>query len=312
LRWIGLAPGRQIFLGLFGYPARALAALRGFAPQLLVGASDAPHIILTAYLARRLGVPYAIDLYDDFESFGLTQIPCLSWLYRRAIRQAAVVSCVSQRLAQRVKEEYLAQGIVLALPSTIDRGLFRPQDRLASRESLGLPMNAPLLGTAGGLQADKGIAPLYQAFEALSRQIPDLHLVLAGGIDPGCPPPVGPNVHYLGELPHTRTAELFSALDVGVVYLRDTAYGRFSFPQKAYEMVACGLPVVVARVGDMGTLFAASANSLYEPDDAVSLARCIQAQLDSPSPANISIRDWASLAGETEGVYQRVVNQSGN
>lgn len=303
LRWLGLSPGKWGLPGVLGYPSRALAALRAFKPDLLVGASDAPHIILAAGLARRLGIPYAVDLYDDFESFGLTQVPGMRWLYRNAIRQAAAVSCVSEMLAQRVREEYRAEGQVLALPSTIDRNLFRPQSANACREKLGLPLNVKLVGTAGGLEAAKGILPLYQAFEMLSGQIPDLHLVLAGGIGPGCPPPQGANVHYLGELPHASTADLFAALDVGVVYLRDTPYGRYSFPQKAYEMVACGLPVAVAKVGEMGKLFANSGNSLYEPDDAVSLARCIQSQIESPSVANIVIRDWASLAEEMEGIY---------
>jgi len=306
LRWLGFSPGRWMLPGLLGYPSRALAALRAFKPDLLVGASDAPHIILAAWLAKRLGIPYAVDLYDDFESFGLTRVPGMRWLYRNAIRQAAAVSCVSEMLAQRVRDEYRAEGQVLALPSTINRSLFQPQEVNACRERLGLPLNVRLVGTAGGLEAAKGILPLYQAFEILSGRMPDLHLVLAGGIEPACPPPEGPKVHYLGELPHARTADLFAALDVGVVYLRDTPYGRYSFPQKALEMVACGLPVVVAKVGEMGKLFANSANSLYEPDDPASLARCIQAQIEVPSVANIAIRDWASLAQEMEGIYLNI------
>ena len=309
LHWIGLAP--KLSLGMLTYPWQAEAALRNFAPDLLVGASDSPHVILGHYLTRRLGIPYAVDLYDDFESFGLTQIPGLRTLYRRAIRGAAVVSCVSDYLAHRVEHVYRAMGKVISLPSTVDQAVFHPLDRIECRKSLGLPVHAQLVGTAGGLGAEKGILPFYAAFKQLSKQMPDLHLVLAGRVEPGCPPPEGPNVHCLGELPHHRTAELFNALDVGIVYLRDTPYGRASFPQKAYEMVACGLPVVAARVGAMEALFGDTPNSLYAPDHPASLAECLNAQLECPAVAHITIRDWASLAREQELAYLGIFEPGG-
>jgi len=224
-------------------------------------------------------------------------------LYRRAIRGAAVVSCVSGWLARVVRDEYGAIGKVIVLPSTIERELFRPLDRDECRARLGLPVDALLVGTAGGLHADKGILPLYDAFTSLARQEPRLHLVLAGGFRADCPPPSGENVHYLGELPHDRAAELFNALDVGVVYLRDTPYGRASFPQKLYEMVACGLPVAVARVGEMGELLARAGECLYEPDDGESLARCLRAQLSGRVQAGIDLRDWGELAADMERAY---------
>ncbi|MFM8331427.1 MAG: glycosyltransferase family 4 protein [Candidatus Methylumidiphilus sp.] len=302
LRWLGFAP--QGMAGILAYPRRAEAALRAFAPDIVVAASDCPHVVLGEWLARRLGVPLAVDLYDDFETFGLAKIPGLRLLYRRALRRAAVVSCVSEWLARRVREDCRADGEVIALPSTIDRAVFRPMDRTACRANLGLPADARLIGTAGGLHRDKGIVPLYEAFASLSQQDPDVHLVLAGGIGPDCPPPAGPNVHYLGELPHARTAELFNALDVGVVYLRDTPYGRASFPQKIYEMAACGLPLAVARVGAMDDMLGHAPFSLYQPDDAVSLASCVAAQLADPRHANIEIRDWSSLADDMERAYR--------
>jgi glycosyltransferase involved in cell wall biosynthesis len=303
LRWIGLTPGGTR-LGLASYPFHALARLREFRPDILVGASDAPHIVLGHWLAKRLGVPFAADLYDHFESFGLSRLPGLVPLYRRALRNAAVVSCVSEPLADLVKNGYRARGRVMALPSTIDRAVFYPRDRQASRTGLGLPLDAKLVGTAGGLSREKGIEPLYRAFEALARNDPNLHLVLAGPLDPGCLPPTGPRVHYLGMLTHAQTAELFSALDVGVVYVRDTPYGRYSFPQKAYEMAACGIPMAVARVGAMASLFSDTLQALFEPDDEVSLADTIRVQLNQPVPKQIQVRDWQNMAGDIETAYK--------
>lgn len=306
LRWVGLAPGRSR-AGLLRYPARALAVLREFRPDILIAASDSPHIVLGSHLARRLGIPFAADLYDHFESFGLTRLPGMTRLYRRALREAAVVSCVSEPLAGLVKEGYGAHGEVFALPSTINREVFFPRDRAACRAALGLPADARLIGTAGGLVADKGIDTVYRAWERLAPQDESLHLVLAGPTDPNCPPPTGPRVHYLGMLPHARVAELVCALDVGIVYVRDTPYGRYSFPQKAYEMAACRVPLAVAGVGAMTAIFADLPRCLYTPDSHDDLARCLSDQLRDPRLAEIAIPDWTALGVRLEAALDRAV-----
>jgi glycosyltransferase involved in cell wall biosynthesis len=157
------------------------------------------------------------------------------------------------------------------------------------------------VGTAGGLHRDKGIETLYAAWQQLSERRPDVHLVLAGPHEPGLPPPNGDRVHYLGALPHDRVAELFCALDVGAICVLDTLFGRYCFPQKAYEMLACGLPVVAADVGAMGKLLAdCRERCLYTAGDAEDLALRIQAQLDSPSVPDIPIDDWQRVIGRIE------------
>lgn len=311
LRWVGLAPGRLPLAGLFAYPRRALALLRAFRPDLLVGTSDCPHVVLAHRLARRLGVPFAADLYDHFESFGLSRLPGLIPAYRRALAEAAVVSCVSDPLAALVRERYRARGKVLSSPSTIDADVFFPRSREDSRRELGLPMGAKLVGSAGALSREKGIEAVYRAFRTLAAEpTPDVHLVLAGPRDPACPPPQDPHVHYLGTLPHAKTAVLFNALDAGIVYVRDTPYGRYSFPQKAYEMAACGLALAVADVGAMGALFRGSAHVLYTPDDPDSLARVLRQQLADPERPPLRVPDWAALASELETAYAGCVGRT--
>jgi glycosyltransferase involved in cell wall biosynthesis len=242
-------------------------------------------------------IPCAVDLYDNFESFGQARIPGMKTLLRRAVARADVVSCTSEPLRRYVQERYRPKGNVLAMPSTVDRSVFIPRDRTEARRDLGLPVDAKLVGTAGSLRSSKGISTVYEAFRVLLDD-PALHLVLAGPYDVA--PPAHPRVHYLGELPHARTALLFAALNVGVIYLRDTPFGRYCFPQKAYEMLACEIPVVGARVGATADLLASAPRCLYGPDDATGLAAAIRRQLDAPVIVRAEIRDWAELVGDLE------------
>lgn len=307
LQWESVSVAGARLPHLLAYPWHVLRQLRDFRPDVLIGASDIPHVALARWLARRLKVPYSVDLYDNFEGFGQARIPGFVPALRRATREASLVLTTSEPLRQLVLQEYGAKGTVISMPSSVDLQVFRSGDQAAARQSLGLPPHARLLGTAGGLYRDKGVEPLYQAWQSLSQQYPDLHLVLAGPYKPELPPPQGSRVHHLGHLNHAQVAELFTALDVGVISILDTPFGRYCFPQKAYEMLACGLRVVVTNIGEMRQLFAATPQIMFEAGNADGLAAAVSEQLANPTAPSIAIRDWRALIEEVEPALARAV-----
>jgi glycosyltransferase involved in cell wall biosynthesis len=282
------------------YPWSLLRQLRAFAPDLVVAASDIPHVALGAWLATRLHRPFVADLYDNFEGFGQARIPGFVPSLRRAIRRADLVVTTSEPLRQMVIDQHPANGNVVAMPSTIDGSVFPPGDKAASRVALGLPADALLIGTAGGLYRDKGIGALYDAWPLIADAIPNAHLVLAGPHEPETPLPQGPRVHALGALSHARVADLFRALDVGVICILDTPFGRYCFPQKAYEMLACRLPVVAAHIGAMGHLLSDTPECLYRVGDARDLAWKVRHQLDARRVPQVCIQDWEQIIGALE------------
>ena len=307
LEWRSWNLGRVVLPGLARFRRETLAAARAFRPDIVLGGSDIPHCVLARHLAACLGVPYAIDLYDNFESYGQARLPGAVAALRWAARGAGHISCVSAPLSDYVLGSYGVTCPVTTLESTVDRDLFRPADRAACRKRLGLPSGAQLIGTAGALSAEKGISVLYDAFGLLARDHPELHLVVAGPPDPRTPPPRGSRVHVLGSLPHAEVATLFNALDVAVICIRDTPFGRYSFPQKAYEMIACGVPVIAADIGAMSTLLHAFPGALYRADDASDLAEKLAGQLRRPAPVTVPIRNWEELAAQLEQGLQQAL-----
>lgn len=299
LQWQSRSLGRAKLPALAGYPYRLLQQLRALQPDLLIGASDIPHVVLARWLARRLDVPYAVDLYDNFEGFGQARIPGFVPALRRAIRDAAVVTTTSEPLRRKVLDDG-ARGNAIAMPSSVDLSVFRPGDKNQARQALGLPLNAKLIGTAGGLYREKGIEPLYAAWESIAAAQPDIHLVLAGPLEAGFPPPTGERVHYLGHLAHAQIVTLFQALDVGIISILDTPFGRYCFPQKAYEMLACGLPVAAADVGAMTNLFRTSPRALFAQDDPDALTEAVLSQLDGRAAPDTPVPDWSELVREIE------------
>lgn len=307
LRWIGFSSG-QYRQSMLLYPMRLLKIAREFKPDIIVGASDCLHVILGQWLANQLKIKYAADLYDAYETFGLAKIPFVKFFYKRAIGKAHVISCVSQSLSLHIKAFCTETADVLALPSTINKSIFYPRNRNEMRNIFNLPIDAPIIGTAGGLTKEKGIDTVYQAFEILAKQLPSAHFVIAGVLDKNYLPPKHDRIHYLGMLSHEKVAELFCTLDVGIVYLKDTKYGQFSFPQKAFEMAACKIPMVVARIGDMKYLFSDANNELYSADNAKELSNAISLQLNKPYIPALQIDDWAEQARHLQIAYAKAID----
>ena len=214
----------------------------------IVAASDAFHIILGASLSADLSVPLIVDYYDNFESFSATRIPGVLPLLRSATRQAALVTCVSERLKAKLVDEYrLKNSKVRVLENGVEQGFFTELNRKDARTTLGLPHAAKLVGTAGELAPNRGIGNLIQAFMAMVEKDASVVLVLAGKLSVELP--VHPNIRYLGELEHAAMPSFWRALDVAVICVLDDEFGRYCFPQKLAEITAAGVPVVFPNVG---------------------------------------------------------------
>src|SRR5687767_1364553 len=261
-------------------------------PDIIVAASDAAHVIMAASLSTRLGVPLAVDLYDNFESYRATQLPGIKRGFKRGILKAAAISTVSHNLAAKVEHEYHPPGIIRTITNAVCPEIFHPGDKSSARRKLGLPESGSLIGTAGALSSNRGVNILIEAFERMSEGRRDLCLILAGPVDRGLHLPKNKKIHYLGELPHADVGHLFNALDVGVVCNRRNQFAEYCFPQKFYEMIACRLPVVAADVGVMRTFFVGYEDCLYDPEQSESLAGAMAKQLSARRIAELVVPSW--------------------
>jgi glycosyltransferase involved in cell wall biosynthesis len=95
---------------------------------------------------------------------------------------------------------------------------------------------------------------------------------------------------------------LLGALDVAIVCNRDSAFGRYCFPLKFYEAIACGTPLVAAAVGDVGRLLADRPECRYGPGNPEELAlRVKQLFGTSKSSVELEVPTWCDRAGMLSG-----------
>jgi glycosyltransferase involved in cell wall biosynthesis len=280
---------------------------KDFRPDLVWACSDALHAILGLNIARKLNSSFVIDLYDNFESYPLTRIPGITSAFRRSLRRADGITCISRPLAQYVRETIGSECPIEVIENAVPGNLFRPMNQLDSRRELGLPQDGIFIGTAGAISKSRGIETLFRAFEIISRERSDIHLALAGSVDKRLTIPRNPRIHYLGMLPPNKVPVLLSALNISIICNRDSAFGKYCFPQKFYESIACNIPVLAAGTGSLLELLKDRPEYLFEPEDSNSLVTVLRRHIDNPLSLPLEVPTWNMLANRLASFFRLCV-----
>jgi len=306
VRWESL---NALPFGLIGYVAHLDRLIEAWRPDVVWASSDALHAIAGVKLAQRCSVPVVLDLYDDYESFGITRLPGLRNALRRACAEANGLTLVSHELTDSLLERG-TKGKMVVVGNGVPDGFSSRISRQDARAALGLPTQHVLIGTAGALDESRGIVDLLGAFERLKRQNRSVRLLVAGARTKQVERAFPSDVLDLGQLPHHQIPLFLRSLDVGIVCNRDTQFGRACHPQKLVEMVACEVPLVAARVGETARLLNGRCAHLYSPGDADELASRIARQLEMPVLADRGLAaTWHCLAKNLESFLAEVVDQ---
>lgn len=302
--------------GLLAYWRQLRQTLQDFRPEVIWVASDAFHVIFGAWLQRRYGIPVVADLYDHFEAFKATQLPGITPLFRRAVRQCFGVSCVSAPLTAWVRQQRGDQHdpYVQTLENALEPAHFPQADTIPLRQRTDKPWpttdastTTRYLGLAGALTKERGIEVFYAAAARLQAQHSDWQFVVAGPRN--LPVPAG--ILDLGQLPTAEIPALYLSLEVGVICNQPSLFAEYCFPQKLYEMLACGLPVVAAQIGVMaeerawpGKVFG------YQPNDVDDLVQKItDAMRVGRQTLPLHLPTWADKAKELAALLTQATQQ---
>ncbi|MBK8992662.1 MAG: glycosyltransferase [Gammaproteobacteria bacterium] len=250
-------PGVARWLDGFFMALSCLAVVRRLRRERGINLLDAhfayPEGYAATLLGRWLNLPVTITLRG-------TEVPLARDPGRRkrmlhAIRDASQVFAVADSLKRHVVSLGADPDKVRVVGNGVDCHKFFPIDRAAAREQLGLPQDAKILVSVGGLVERKGFHRVIELLPDLLMRFPDLHYVVVGG---ACPEGdltqvlkdlvarlgLGERVHFLGAIAPEALHKPLSASDVFVLSTANEGWANVFL-----EAMACGLPVVTTEVG---------------------------------------------------------------
>lgn len=218
---------------------------------------DAHFAYPDGYAATLLGkwfkVPVTITLRG-------TEVPLSKDPARRdRIVQALALADRVFSVAEALKRHVVGLGVdsdkILVVGNGVDSGKFTAMPKSEARLAMGLPQDAPILITVGGLVERKGFHRVIECLPSLRQRFPGLRYLIVGG--PCAEGDWRPQlealvaqlglqdaVHFLGAMPAERLRVPLSAADVFTLATRNEGWANVLL-----EAMACGLPVVTTDVG---------------------------------------------------------------
>ncbi len=237
VRWISLDIKK---LGLFTLLKQLFLEAKKFNPDWVFGLSDTWTGWLAYRLTKKLKCKLGIDAYDNYESYMPWNKP-LHWLWRRAIKAADLVTVTGPQLANLLGKHRSDSSAPEIIPMSADEA-FIAMDKSIARSHINLPLDCPIIGYYGGWANRRGTKNILEIFNQIKLANPNIKLVLSGN-----PPKSIKNqsgVICLGYIDDESLPYLVNAIDVACIITRNSTFGKFSYPAKLCEAIACKTPVV--------------------------------------------------------------------
>ena len=169
------------------------------------------------------------------------------------------------------------------------------------RTELGISAEQRVLLYQGSIQTNRGIEEAIGALAHLDRCV----LVVAGY---GAHRPalerlaaragVADRVYFFGPVPNHELLHWTASADVGLCGIRNSSLSYYwSLPNKLFEYVMAGIPVVASDFPEMGALVRETGvGEVCDPDDPASIAAAVRRILDDPDRAAACRRNAAQAA----------------
>lgn len=211
------------------------------------------------FLAGMLrGRPVVYDSHESFPDMLTGSVPAairngLTMLENWLIRRVDLVITVGDKLRRFFEQRGAQRAVVVGNWKRSEDFVTTPADRTKLRREMGIPEDALAVVSITQLLPDRKLQELFDAVDLL----PGVYCIVAGS---GSLEPMvraraaqNPRIVYVGRLKPAEIPRYTCAADA-IYYGFDPANpnARFSAPNKLYEALAAGLPLITGDFGEIG------------------------------------------------------------
>ena len=299
---------------------QAASALAVDEPAELYHAMGFLALPVALQLATRARAPLVYDARDIYaQSSNVARLPGLlrrafQLRERRWARRATRVLTVNEACA-----DYLAGSLHVARPAVVMNAQAAwtppqpPPDLF--RKHLHLPAGTPIVLYHGAFMRDRGLPELAGAMRLPGLEAAHLVLLGSGALEHelrrlAAEPAAGGRVHLLPPVPPAELLPWVASADVGVMPNQPrTLNERLSTPNKLFECIAAGLPVVSSDFPERRRIIVDDPDGplgvVCDPTDAAALAAAIQSILGLDPAARAELRARILRAAHTRYAWDR-------
>ena len=189
----------------------------------------------------------------------------------------------------RTRAEYVVRRYGIPFPTLIHNVPERMevQQGWDLRERLGIPADRRILLYQGSIQEFRGIEEAIEAVTLLDRCV--LVVIGYGYHRPTLEETVRrrglqDRVRFFGPIPNDELLYYTASADVGLCVIRGESLSyRWSMPNKLFEYMMAGIPIVASDFEEMGRVVREEGvGTVCDPDDPQSIADAVRAIVDDP------------------------------
>lgn len=325
--WSGKKDDRPVWLLAEGALSRMAPVIQDLKPDLL-HSHDMWGLRIGSAVSRRLAasgarVPWVHDLHEYV--VGLTtvsdaiRLACME-NERRYLRQADHLITVSDRLAAEVKDYYRlrhAPTVVYNAPDKLDVGEAAPDVRSA----IGLPSDVPLVVYIGVAKKERGCETIVSAV----AQLPAVHICFVSSSayvaslkSQADTLGIGHRFHSLPYVSVSEVSSFIRTADVGIHGLIHYPNGEVAMPNKMFEYLQAGLPMVVSDVAEMKRFVEQHRiGTVFEAENVASCAAAIKDAIGSRNEYKNNITkklhdeySWGTQAKKLQIIYNSLLSRT--
>lgn len=186
-----------------------------------------------------------------------------SLLEKIALKKANYILATDKITKNYYSKRYPQYKYKIAItPTGVDLNIFKPLNKDKIRKKLAYDITDRIILYLGRIGSPKRVADIIKSFSILKEEMPKVKLMIVGdGVQKGememltSKLSLSDSVCFLGARMRNELPELINAADISVLYS-----GNEGSPLSVKESLACGIPVVANRVGDIDEIIESGKN----------------------------------------------------